>query len=303
SAAACSRTMVSKTMSKSRTMLACRRWSCSPSLRAAARRFLDWDSEPAKVGFKSPATVVAVGTNLCNISSCFCSSSTPKLVQPVTLPPGRLMLATSPSATGSAAVEKTIGIVVVDAFAATTDEVPAAAITATGTRTSSAANAGNRSMWSSAQRYSIVTFRPSTKPSLLRPWRNAAAMGAYPLDVWPLRTPTTGIAACCARAARATCGSETVAPAPPRSVMNSRRLMSNMGPPPYRVGATKNHRGRRPLSLPPAGLQVLGLDLKIVLDRSGPPPPPLLATIAPALPGGEMTALRDLDLAEVGFGS
>src|SRR5262249_36748263 len=144
----------------------------------------------------------------------------------------------------------------------------AAAITATGTRTSSAANAGNRSIWSSAQRYSIATFRPSTKPSLLRPWRNAAAMGAYPLDVWPLRNPATGIVGCCLRAARATCGSKTVAPAPPRSVMNSRRLMSNIGPP-HRVGATKNHRGRRPLSLPPAGLQVLGLDLNCSGSRRG----------------------------------
>src|SRR5262249_36469699 len=145
----------------------------------------------------------------------------PKLVTPVTLLPGRLRLATSPSATGSAAVEKTIGIIVVDAFAATADEVPAAAITATGTRTSSAASAGNRSIWSSAQRYSIDTFRPSTKPSFLRPWRNAAAMGAYPLDVWPLRNPTTGIVRRCARAA-----SGHVAAAPQTSVArNVRRAM------------------------------------------------------------------------------
>jgi hypothetical protein len=36
-----------------------------------------------------------------------------------------------------------------------------AAITATGRRTSSAASAGNRLVWLSAQRYSIVTFLPS----------------------------------------------------------------------------------------------------------------------------------------------
>ena len=42
-----------------------------------------------------------------------------------------LNLAAFTSATGSAAVEKTIGIVVVAAFAASADCVPAAAITAT----------------------------------------------------------------------------------------------------------------------------------------------------------------------------
>src|SRR5215471_9500344 len=61
----------------------------------------------------------------------FCTSSVPKLVTPVAFPPGRLRLATSPSATGSDAVEKMIGIVVVAALAASADGVPAAAITAT----------------------------------------------------------------------------------------------------------------------------------------------------------------------------
>src|SRR5262249_3623387 len=140
-------------------------------------------------------------------------------------PPGRLRLATSPSATGSAAVEKTTGIVVVDAFAATAGEVPAAAITATGRRTSSAASAGNRSIWFSAQRYSIATFRPSTKPSLLRRWLKAAALGAYPLDVWPVRNPTIGIGGCCARAA-----SGHTAAAPPSSVMKSRRFTARYLP-------------------------------------------------------------------------
>jgi hypothetical protein len=75
--------------------------------------------------------MVAIGTTSCNISTCFCSSSTPKLVTPVTLPAGRLRLTTSPAATGSIAAENTIGMVVVAAFAASDDEAPAAAITAT----------------------------------------------------------------------------------------------------------------------------------------------------------------------------
>ena len=40
------------------------------------------------------------------------------LVAPVMLPPGRFRLATTPNSTGSLPIEKTIGIVVVAAFAA-----------------------------------------------------------------------------------------------------------------------------------------------------------------------------------------
>ena len=54
-----------------------------------------------------------------------------KKLTPVTLPPGRLRLATRPSLTGSLPVAKTIGIVVVAALAAIAEEVSCAAITAT----------------------------------------------------------------------------------------------------------------------------------------------------------------------------
>jgi hypothetical protein len=50
-----------------------------------------------------------------------------KLVTPVKLPPGRLRLATSPTSTGSTATPKTMGIVVVAAFAARAEGVPPAA--------------------------------------------------------------------------------------------------------------------------------------------------------------------------------
>ena len=49
----------------------------------------------------------------------------------MTLPPGRLRLATRPSWTGSPPVSKTIGMVVVAAFAASAAGVLVAAITAT----------------------------------------------------------------------------------------------------------------------------------------------------------------------------
>src|SRR5262249_13503699 len=126
---------------------------CNPSARAAAcAPFVDGSPRPGSLGLTSAAMTLALGTIWCNISTCFCTSSTPRLVTPVTLPPGRLRLATSPAATGSIADEKTIGIVVVAAFAASTEGVPAAAITATCRRTSSAASAGKPI---------VVTLRPA----------------------------------------------------------------------------------------------------------------------------------------------
>ena len=84
-------------------------------------------------------------------------------VTPVRLPPGRFKLATRPAAIGSIPFWKTIGIVAVAAFAARAARVlPGVAITATWRRTRSAASAGNRSYWLSAQRYSIAMLRPST---------------------------------------------------------------------------------------------------------------------------------------------
>src|SRR5262249_44831610 len=60
-------------------------------------------------------------------------------------------------------------------------------------------------------------------PSSLKPRWKAAMSGANPAGIPPARTPITGIAGCCARAASGH------AAAPPSSVMNSRRLMSDMG--------------------------------------------------------------------------
>src|SRR5262245_51151295 len=57
----------------------------------------------------------APGSNSCNSPSRFVPSSVDKMVIPVTLPPGRLRLATRPTMTGLPPVTKTIGIVVVAA--------------------------------------------------------------------------------------------------------------------------------------------------------------------------------------------
>jgi len=67
----------------------------------------------------------------------------------------------------------------------------------------------------------------------------------------PLRNPVIDIAGCCARAAT------DHAAAPPRSVMNSRRLMSDMGLP----LALAPPSVFRTLNLPQRGRQVLGANL------------------------------------------
>ena len=105
---------------------------------------------------------VADGTNSCSNSNRFWPSWTANVVAPVRFPPGRLKLVTSPCSTGSLPVTNTIGIVEVAALAGSPVGVPVAAITLTCRRTRSAANAGRRSYWPSADRYSIFTFRPST---------------------------------------------------------------------------------------------------------------------------------------------
>ena len=67
-----------------------------------------------------------------------------QVVTPVTLPPGRFRLATRPVATGSSAVEKTIGMVVVAALAACAAGSPRENHRDP-SLTSSAASAGRRS--------------------------------------------------------------------------------------------------------------------------------------------------------------
>ena len=70
------------------------------------------------MGFTSIAITAGAGTNSCSSSNRFGANATVIMVMPVTLPPGRLRLATRPNVTGSPALTKTIGIVDVAAFAA-----------------------------------------------------------------------------------------------------------------------------------------------------------------------------------------
>jgi len=145
-------------------------------------------------------------------------------VAPVTLPPGRLRLATRPRSTGSVPEEKTIGMVAVAAFAATAAAVlPGVAINATLRRIRSAAIAGSSSFLPEAQRYSMATFWPSIKPASASPLRKAATRLAFSSGDPACRNPITGTAGCCARAASGH------AAAAPNRVMNWRRFMMISG--------------------------------------------------------------------------
>ena len=94
-------------------------------------------------------------------------------------------------------------------------------ITATWRRTSSAASAGNRSYLALRpaifDRHVLALDIAGFAQALAE--RAQTVRGTRPADS-PLRNPITGIAGCCARAA-----SGHAAAAPPRSVMNSRRLI------------------------------------------------------------------------------
>jgi hypothetical protein len=127
----CSGIRVAKALSISRSALAFRTLSSSPSVRAATCRLVDQVSAFGFVGLTSAAIVVAVGTTSCSNSNIFGTISTFRKVTPVRLPPGRFRLATRPICTGSAMVVKTIGMVVVAAFAAIAEGVVKAAITDT----------------------------------------------------------------------------------------------------------------------------------------------------------------------------
>jgi hypothetical protein len=112
-------------------------------------------------GLTSTAKRAAFGNSSCNIPNRFAATSIPMSATPVALPPGRLRLATRPIWTGSPAVLKTIGIVLVAALAASAAVPPRAAMATTWRRTRSAANSESRALSFCAERNSIARLRPS----------------------------------------------------------------------------------------------------------------------------------------------
>src|SRR6516165_1542091 len=110
---------------------------------AAASRSLRSASISGLLEFSDiAAIIVALGTIWCSSSSRFAANTLLRKLTPVTLPPGRLRLATRPSLTGSPPVTKTIGTVEVAALAANAERV-LQMIRATWWRTKSATRAGN----------------------------------------------------------------------------------------------------------------------------------------------------------------
>jgi hypothetical protein len=107
----------------SRPVLASRTSICFLVTKAAARTLETKGSVLGKLGSTSTAMRAAPGSSSFNSPSCFVPSSVEFKVTPVTLPPGRLRLATRPSLTGSPPLTKTIGIVVFAALAAIAEGV------------------------------------------------------------------------------------------------------------------------------------------------------------------------------------
>ena len=102
----------------SRSLLTSRTMSCCPTACAAATTSIRSASVLELFKFANTPIVVALGTSWRSNSKRFAPNTAAKKTTPVTLPPGRLRLVTRPSLTGSLPVTKTIGIVVVAAFAA-----------------------------------------------------------------------------------------------------------------------------------------------------------------------------------------
>src|SRR6516162_7406282 len=118
--------------------------NCCPIACAAASRSLRSASISGLLKFSDiAAIIVALGTIWCSSSSRFAANTLLRKLTPVTLPPGRLRLATRPSLTGSPPVTKTTGTVDVTALAANAERV-LQTIRATCWRTKSATRVGNR---------------------------------------------------------------------------------------------------------------------------------------------------------------
>jgi len=111
--------------------------------------------------FHRKATRVKPGTHSFRISIRLPTSSGPRLVVPVTFPPGRARFVTNLALTGSPTPVMTIGIVDVAWRAARVAGAPYTTKMFTGSKASSRAACRSRSKSPSAERDSMATLRPS----------------------------------------------------------------------------------------------------------------------------------------------
>src|SRR5215472_10516885 len=211
---------LAKAASISPLLLAVKTSICLPIAEAVACKSLVNASVLRLFGLSRTAKRSALGRSSCKSPSRLVPSSAFIELTPVTLPLGRLRLATRPISTGSAPTPKTIGTVAVPALAASAAGVLAGvAITATPRCTKSPSNSGSRALSLYAKRNSTATLRPSMKPVSFKPLRNAPTTPALSSGTPGYTNPITGIPGCCAPAASGH------AAAPPSSVMNSRRFI------------------------------------------------------------------------------
>src|SRR5260370_1119277 len=191
-------------------------WIVTPSVGAATSISLNLSAMDLNVAFQSTATRLSFGTASWRSWTRLALSSAKLTPSPVTFPPGRARLATSPVATGSAAWSSTMGIVPVAALAVSVDCVAVVTITSTFSATSSAASSGRRSGRPPAPRNSIRTARPTTQPCSRSPStsaRSIARVSGSNFDPSPVRTPIRiGRLVDCASVARGASTRPSVAP-------------------------------------------------------------------------------------------
>ena len=119
-------------------------WISTPTAGAAADNSRTASGSTSLVGLKKTATREAFGAISLRSSSFFPLSSGATLLGPVTLPPGRERLSTSPILSGYDEVVITMGIALVACFAARIACVPDATMTSGLSATNSVARPGKR---------------------------------------------------------------------------------------------------------------------------------------------------------------
>ena len=143
------------------------------------------DSAFGLTGFTRNPIEAVLGTVSCSISNCLGNKLLAKKLTPVTFPPGRLRLATIPTSTGSAPITKTIGTVVLAAFAARVAGVAPVTITATLRWTPGYEQAGDYTVrfiatddFTVADILMTHVLDAGTKPEMLKPYPNILAYRA-----------------------------------------------------------------------------------------------------------------------------
>ena len=197
-----------------------REWTLIPKACAERSASFRSSTDSELSGLKSKATADTLGTISFNSSRRLPLKSGVICDKPVTFPPGRARLVTSPVATGSPAATITTGMSAATFLAACVSAVTVVTMISTFCRTRSSARSGSRSSLPSAYRRSITRFLPSTHPASRSPSSNAFShrwvFAAENGDRSPIRRT---FAACWASASRAQ------TPDPIARTMNSRRFM------------------------------------------------------------------------------